>query len=74
MEKEYPRWANKFHLVWNGFDPEEPLAALPIPPRSYRMLVHAGVVYRQRHPFWLAESLTASSAAAPSIRKPSASG
>jgi hypothetical protein len=56
-KRKYPRWARKFHIVWNGFDPEEPVSPLPIPPREFKLLVHAGVVYRQRHPFWLAASL-----------------
>jgi|SRR5579871_30513 len=56
-KKKYSPWARKFHLVWNGFDPEEPAVALPIPPRKYKTLLHAGVVYHQRHPFWLASSL-----------------
>lgn len=56
-KRKYPRWEHKFHTVWNGFDPAESAAALPVPPRPYRTLLHAGVVYRQRHPFWLADSL-----------------
>ena len=56
-KRKYPRWAHKFHVVWNGFDPAETVNALPIPPRPFQLLVHAGVVYHQRHPFWLAASL-----------------
>lgn len=55
--RRYPRWSHKFHLVWNGFDPEESVGAQPLPPRPYRVLTHAGVIYTQRHPFWLADSL-----------------
>ncbi len=56
-KKKYPQWAHKFHLVWNGFDPEEPAVASPIPPRRYKKLLHAGVLYHQRHPFWLVAAL-----------------
>jgi hypothetical protein len=56
-KQKYPQWAHKFHLVWNGFDPEEVYTPRPIPPGPVRTLLHAGVVYHQRHPFWLASSL-----------------
>lgn len=53
----YPRWAEKMHLIWNGFDREEAIRPLPIPPRRERMLAHIGVLYRQRHPYKLVEAL-----------------
>jgi hypothetical protein len=53
----YPRWAKKMHLIWNGFDPEEAVQPLPIPPRQERVLAHIGVLYRQRHPYKLIEAL-----------------
>jgi hypothetical protein len=56
-QNRYPQWAHKFHLIWNGFDPAESVRPEPIPPRNYRVLTHAGIVYHQRHPFWLAESM-----------------
>ncbi|HLI86854.1 MAG TPA: glycosyltransferase [Bryobacteraceae bacterium] len=53
----YPRWREKMHLVWNGFDPEETIRPLPIPPRAQRVLAHIGVLYRQRHPYKLLDVL-----------------
>jgi len=47
---DYPRLASKIHVVWNGFDPGDGFRALPLPPRSHRVLLHAGVLYWQRHP------------------------
>jgi hypothetical protein len=45
-----PRWRDKCHLIWNGFDAEAALLARPVPPRSYRVLAHAGTIYGSRHP------------------------
>jgi len=44
-------------VLWNGFDPTDALKAEPLPPRDRRILLHAGVVYTLRHPFWLAASM-----------------
>jgi glycosyltransferase involved in cell wall biosynthesis len=55
--KSHPRWAYKFHVIWNGFDPEEQFGPLPIPPAGRRVLLHAGVLYFQRHPFGVFDSL-----------------
>lgn len=55
-KKRYPKWNHKFHLIWNGYDPEEPVQAEPIPARPFKVLTHAGAIYRLRHPYWLAES------------------
>jgi hypothetical protein len=46
----YPQWRAKCHVVWNGFDPEEALAAEIIPLRPYKVLAHVGVIYGERHP------------------------
>lgn len=53
----YPRWAEKMHLIWNGFDLEETVRPLPIPPRQERVLAHIGFLYSQRHPYNLVEAL-----------------
>ncbi|HEY7390836.1 MAG TPA: glycosyltransferase [Bryobacteraceae bacterium] len=53
----YPRWGEKMHLIWNGFDPKEAVRPLPVPPRHRRVLAHIGVLYRQRHPYKLVEAL-----------------
>ncbi len=48
--RRFPRHRQKFHLLWNGFDPEEPLSARPVPARSHRMLAHFGSIYGPRQP------------------------
>lgn len=55
--KQYPQWAHKFHLIWNGFDPEEATGPAPIPHRPYKVMAHIGVLYVQRHPMALMASL-----------------
>jgi hypothetical protein len=55
--RRYPDWAGKIHLIWNGFDPEHALAPSAIPPRDYRLIVHAGSLYGQRHPTLLLNSI-----------------
>lgn len=53
----YPRWRDKIHVLWNGFDPEEKLPA----PRSREtgpvVLAHVGGLYAERHPGVLLSSL-----------------
>jgi hypothetical protein len=46
----YPQWAHKFHVIWNGFDPEDGFGAKPIPARTVRICSHVGVLYALRHP------------------------
>ena len=48
--KRYPRWAHKIHLIWNGYDPEEELRPVAIPPRRARVLAHVGSIYGGRVP------------------------
>jgi glycosyltransferase involved in cell wall biosynthesis len=48
--RRYPEAAHKIHHIWNGFDAEEPADARPIPPRPYKVLLHAGTIYQGRHP------------------------
>jgi len=55
--RRYPRWATKFHVIWNGFDPEGSFGPEPLPQRSYRAISHIGVLYSQRHPTALVDSL-----------------
>ena len=55
--KRHPRWAGKIVTIWNGFDPEETLAALPLPARPYRLLAHVGELYGARKPTLLLESV-----------------
>lgn len=56
-KRSYPRAAHKVHTLWNGFDPAEQIAAQPAPPRPHRELLHAGVLYWQRHPEQLLAAL-----------------
>jgi hypothetical protein len=46
--QRHPRHAHKVHLLWNGFDPSERLAPLPLPPRSQRVFSHVGELYEGR--------------------------
>lgn len=52
-------WLNdKMHVIWNGFDPEERLAPLPIPAREYRVLSHLGHLYKERSTTPILESMS----------------
>jgi glycosyltransferase involved in cell wall biosynthesis len=55
--QRYPRFREKLHLVWNGYDPDDDLSAKPIPPRAHRVLAHFGSVYGARHPGVVLDSL-----------------
>jgi glycosyltransferase involved in cell wall biosynthesis len=57
LRRRYPRLAQKIHLIWNGFDPEEVIGPEPIPARGYKVLLHAGSIYGGRHPGALLASL-----------------
>lgn len=46
----YPQFAHKLHVLYNGYDPRENLAAAPIPSRPYRVLSYVGNVYGLRRP------------------------
>ena len=50
MRRRHPDAARRIHVLWNGYDPDEPLAAAPLPPRAFRSLVHLGSLYGGRHP------------------------
>jgi hypothetical protein len=55
--KLYPRAAPKLHVIANGFDPEDAPRTREIPPRSQKLLVHAGGLYHGRNPNVVVESL-----------------
>jgi hypothetical protein len=57
LRRRYPRWASKIGVIWNGYDAEEGVGPLPLPPRSHRVMLHAGGVYGGRHPAMLVDSL-----------------
>ena len=54
----YPRLAERFSAIPNGFDLEEPVGPLPIPVgRPAPVLLHAGAIYGARFPGMLFESI-----------------
>jgi glycosyltransferase involved in cell wall biosynthesis len=55
--KLYPRAARKLHVIPNGFDPEDAPRAREIPPRSQKLIVHAGGLYHGRNPNIIVEAL-----------------
>jgi glycosyltransferase involved in cell wall biosynthesis len=46
----FPAHAHKVHAIWNGFDPAEDVAALPIPNRIGPVIAHVGAIYTGRSP------------------------
>lgn len=57
LRRLYPGLAPKITHLWNGFDPEDELAPLPIPRRDYKVLAHIGDIYGGRNPHLLLASL-----------------
>lgn len=57
LGNRYPKYRDKFHLIWNAYDPEDELAAGPVPSREYRLIAHFGSIYGGRHPGILLDSL-----------------
>jgi len=53
----YPSHREKFHVIWNGFDPDEVISPLPIPQRGFKHLVHVGELYAGRHPGPILDSI-----------------
>lgn len=53
----YPKQASKIHVVWNGFESDDGLAALPIAQSRVRTMVHVGTLYGAREPGLLVRSL-----------------
>jgi hypothetical protein len=56
-QEKYPSFYDKFHLLWNGFDPEERIQPLPIPSRNFRVLAHVGELYNGRNTAPILESI-----------------
>jgi glycosyltransferase involved in cell wall biosynthesis len=52
-----PWAASKMHVLWNGFDPADPVRAVPSPPRTHRILAHIGAIYGARTPMPVLASL-----------------
>lgn len=55
--RRYPQWSGKIHVIWNGYDPADPVEAASFEPRPYRIIAHVGALYGGRHPAALLESL-----------------
>ena len=55
--KKFPSLSGKFHLIWNGFDSEERIAALPVSHGDCRVLSHAGELYGGRNATPILESI-----------------
>ncbi|HEY1260369.1 MAG TPA: glycosyltransferase [Stellaceae bacterium] len=55
--RRYPQWSQKISILWNCFDPAEPIEPASPPARSYRVLAHIGALYGGRHPGQLLTSL-----------------
>ena len=45
-----PQHASNFHLLWNGFDPDDKVVPDPIAGRANRVLAHVGTLYGHRTP------------------------
>lgn len=56
-QETFPFLGDKAHLIWNGFDPEDRIQPLPIPPRDYKVLSHVGELYGGRNATPILESL-----------------
>jgi glycosyltransferase involved in cell wall biosynthesis len=54
---EFPSLNGKVHVIWNGFDPEERIGPLPLPPRNYKSLSHVGHLYHNRTATPILESI-----------------
>jgi hypothetical protein len=48
LQAAYPAKAQKICLIWNGFDPERRLSALPLPAGQRRVYSHVGELYEGR--------------------------
>jgi len=61
IQKEWnerrPDVASKTAVIWNGYDPEEPIGPRTIPARPYRLISHFGNFYGSRTPVPLLSSL-----------------
>ena len=49
LKLAYPGRANRIQLLWNGFDPEQRLAALPVADPTKMVISHVGELYAGRN-------------------------
>lgn len=45
---QYPEVADRIHVLWNGFDPEDEIRPQPLPERECKVLSHVGELYGGR--------------------------
>lgn len=48
--KRHPRWSNKIHVIWNGYDPVETVEPATIEYRPFKVMAHVGAIYGGRVP------------------------
>ncbi len=48
LQQAYPAYSDRINLIWNGFDPEERLTALPVASSGRRIVAHVGELYGGR--------------------------
>ena len=57
FQSRYPRYRDKVHFIYNGFDPNDGFRPQPLPPRPGKLWIHSGSVYINRYPFRLFDGL-----------------
>lgn len=56
-QEKFPSLSKKFHLIWNGFDPEERIKPLPVLSPNRKTLSHVGDLYHGRTSTPIVESI-----------------
>ncbi len=57
LKRIYPDRADRIELIWNGFDPEERMPALPVNSSDRKIVAHVGELYGGRNVSPILESL-----------------
>ncbi len=66
--ERYPERRDSISVLWNSFDPDEPVLPAQHSPRQHRVLAHIGTLYGGRHPGQLLQSLRRMGVGAESTR------
>ena len=56
--EKFPSLHGKVQLIWNGFDPEDRIEPMKVPPREHRVLSHIGHLYEKRTASPVLESIS----------------
>jgi hypothetical protein len=56
-QEKFSSFSDKFHLIWNGFDPEERVKPLPVLCRECKIISHVGEIYHGRNATPILESI-----------------